>query len=97
MDVREAVGAAKDYVARVFAEEDIGSIGLEEVEFDYDSNVWKITVSFTRPGDRQDPFKALAPSRTGGKQVRYSYKIVNIDDDSGKVISLKHRVLAAAD
>ena len=37
MDVREAVGAAKDYVARVFAEEDIGSIGLEEVEFDYDS------------------------------------------------------------
>ena len=97
MDVREAVRSAKEYVGRVFAEEDIGEIGLEEVEFDYESDVWRITVSFTRPSDRYDPFKALAPSRAGGKQVRYSYKIVNIDDNTGQVISLKHRVLAAAD
>ena len=99
MDVREAARTAKEYVANVFVDEDIGRISLEEVEFDYSSDVWNITVSFTRPSDRFDPIEAMLPNHplSGGKKVRWSYKIVNIDDNSGKVLSLKHRVLAGAD
>ena len=99
MDVREAVRSAKEYVARVFDEEGIGRIGLEEVDFDYESDVWKITVSFTRPSDRYDPIKAVLPNHplSGGENVRWSYKTVNIDDNSEKVLSLKHRDLVAVD
>lgn len=99
MDVKQAVGKAKNYVDRVFGDEEIGRIVLEEVEFDYDSKVWKITVSFTRPSDRYDPIDAILPNHpaSGGKKVRWSYKTVNIDDDSGSVISVKHRELIGAD
>ncbi|MCY3914176.1 MAG: hypothetical protein OXG43_13170 [Chloroflexi bacterium] len=99
MDVKQAVGQAKNYVARVFGDEDIGSISLEEVEFDYDADVWKITVSFTRPSDRYDPIEAVLPNHplSGGKKVRWSYKTVNINDNSGAVISVKHRELIGAD
>ena len=32
MDVKEAAKLAKEYVADLFAEEDIGNVGLEEIE-----------------------------------------------------------------
>ena len=52
MDVREAARTAKTYIADVFAEEDIDELGLEEVDFDDRSNLWKITISFLRPRGR---------------------------------------------
>ncbi len=90
MNVKEAVQAAKTYVADLFAEEQIQQLGLEEVEFDQQASVWSITIGFSRAWDR-----AGFLSRAGFADPR-AYKIVRISDDDGRVISVKDRRPVAA-
>ena len=97
MDVKEAAHTARKYVADVFAEDEISYIALEEVEFNDASDVWAITLSFLRPTGTMNKLDMIAPALSRGQNVRRSYKIVNIDDQSGRVISVKHRTLKAAD
>ena len=98
MDVREAARTAKTYIADVFADEDIDEVVLEEVDFDDGSDLWKITVSFLRPRGRMNVFQAATSGYSEGTPtMRRSFKIVNIDDGSGNVVSLKHRVVAGVD
>jgi hypothetical protein len=86
MDVKEAVDTAKSYVGELFAPEKVESLGLEEFGFDRSARQWRVTVGFSRPWQGQ---AALAVA-TGMPRPR-SYKIVAIDDDDGKVISIKNR------
>ena len=53
MKVREAVTKAKDYIRDLYTDEDIRFVGLEEVEFDDESqdHAWRITIGFARPWD----------------------------------------------
>lgn len=97
MDAREAVRTARRYVSELFAEDQIGRVDLEEVDFEIETDLWKITVSFTRPNDRPELVEAIVPGHplAEATPVRRSYKIVNIDDASGGVKSLKHRRLTA--
>ena len=97
MDAREAVRTARHYVSELFADDEIGRVDLEEVDFENESDVWKITVSFTRPNDRPELVEAIIPGHplADATPVRRSYKVVNIDDASGSVTSLKHRRLTA--
>ena len=96
MDVRAAARTAKAYIAEVFADEDIDEVGLEEVDFDDRSNLWKITISFLRPRGEMDRFQAAATGYPAGTPtMRRSFKVVNIDDTSGSVTSLKQRRLTA--
>lgn len=97
MDVKEAAQTARKYVADVFAEDEISYIALEEVEFNDASDVWAITLSFLRPTGTMNNLDIIAPGLSRGENVRRSYKIVNVDDQSGRVISVKHRALKAAD
>ena len=98
MDVREAARTAKTYIADVFAEEDIDEVGLEEVDFDDRSNLWKITISFLRPRGQMNRFQAAASGYPAGTPtMRRSFKVVNIDDGSGSVVSVKHRVVEGVD
>ncbi len=92
MDVKEAARTAKEYVADLYAGEEIMNVGLEEAEFDNRSNDWKITIGFSRPWDRKTN---LAAALEGGLPAR-SYKVVRIDDDDGHIISLKDRLLTGA-
>ena len=89
MDVKEAVQTAKEHVAEIFADESIANVGLEEVEFDELNNVWAITIGFSRfwgrPGDL---IRAL-----DGDTAR-TFKIVRVEDGSGRVQSVKHRHVA---
>ena len=96
MHVREAVRKARAYVADIFADDEIGRVDLEEVDFDDQSDVWRITVSFTRPTDRPELVESIVPGHplADGTPVRRSYKLVNIDDASGNIISLRHRSLS---
>lgn len=103
MDVKEAVQTAKKYVAELFTDEKITNVGLEEVEFNDTSNKWEITIGFSRPWDyekfRNPIAEALATSlaeRSINRPEVRSYKLVYINDDSGKVLSLKDRVLTAS-
>ena len=95
MDVKEAVETAKKYVTELFEGESMENLGLEEVV--YEADVWKITVGFNRPWDQ---IKNLADALSAASEGqipewrRRSYKIVQIDDPTGKVISMTNRTPA---
>ena len=94
MDVKEAVEKAKKYVAEIFEGESIENLGLEEVVYDDEAVVWKMTVGFNRPWDQ---IKNLADALSAASEGqipewrRRSYKIVRIDDRTGRVISMTNR------
>ena len=94
MDVKEAVKTAKAYVADLFEGEGLESIGLEEVVFEDEADVWKITIGFARPWDRvKGVTEAMSALSFGGSPEwkRRSFKVVRIEDGSGKVLSLTSR------
>lgn len=97
MDVKEATRAARDYVKNVFADDNISSVSLEEIEFDDIAADWRITISFLRPSGTMSVVDMVAPALNRGKNVRRCYKTVRINDNSGCVVSVKHRILDAAD
>ena len=86
MDVKQAVQTAKEHVAHLFADEHISNIGLEEVEFHELDKVWAITIGFSRSWDRPGSF--LHPL---GENLSRTYKTVRIQDENGRVESVKHR------
>jgi hypothetical protein len=94
MDVKEVVDLAKSYVKDLFVGEAIFDLGLEEVEFDEKGRRWNVTIGFSRPWDKPvygtvgEKLAALAERTTS---PRRSYKVVRIDDVSGRVLALKNR------
>ncbi len=88
MDVKEVTKTAREYVAEVFADEQITNLGLEEVVYDVESERWRITFGFARPWDRQGDMGV----RMGLKAPR-AYKVVSIDDNNGRVVALTDRIL----
>ena len=109
MDVKESARTAKRYIADVFSDENISDVRLEEVEMDDPPGVWRITVSFLRPaedpeqsGGTASAVQAAAQAAALGfgdvlRPLRRAYKIVEIDDDSGQLRAVRHRMLKAVD
>ena len=93
MDVNEAARIAKEYVVDLFQDEKIMNVGLEEVVFEEVSAVWKITIGFSRPWDLKGPVVAAL---VDARHAR-SYKVLSLNDASGKVESLTDRVLEASE
>ena len=91
MEVKEAARTAKNYIVDLLADEAIADVGFEEVYFDHESNDWKITIGFHRPWDHRN--KLL--TALGDQYPARSYKVVRIDDEDGRVISVTDRVLPA--
>ena len=89
MDVKQAVAAAKDYVADMFESEQITNIGLEEVEYDDFEKLWKITIGFSRPWDRD--IGSLLAAASSHTYKRRTYKRIVIRDSDHKVLSVKNR------
>jgi hypothetical protein len=90
MKVREAVAAAKGHIQELFADEQIANLGLEEVEFDEATGTWTVTLGFSRPWDKPvGPFANLAPLEL--RPWRRDYKIIQISDATGNLISIKNR------
>lgn len=102
MDVKEAVQRAKRHIDELFADEGIENLGLEEVVFDDVRNVWKVTIGFSRPWERvKQSLKVVLEEASGPwaarpEWKRRSFKVVEIDDGTGRVVSMTHRSLAAA-
>jgi hypothetical protein len=89
MEVGEAINQAKQAFSQIFAGEKISDITLEEVNYDEATNVWEITLGFTRQSlDRSNPL-ANALLAVNPKLER-SYKVVRISD-LGKFLSVKNR------
>ena len=85
IDVREAVGQAREFVKELYAHEPIGEIGVEEVESapDAEPRSWFVTIGFVRLWDRAAP----------GTRPERQYRSIRIIDPSGEVIEVKHRSL----
>lgn len=104
MNARQAIDAAKAYVADVFAGEGVVNIGLEELRFRDYENVWEVTIGFTRPWDksredgtvRRGILSQLTPLPTeNGRPLPRTFKLVEIRDEDGTVLGLSDRPLAA--
>ena len=93
MDVNEAVRTAKDYIETMYADEQIDSIGLEEVRFESGlPDRWDVTIGFFRSfGGEPVTQLAAALQRDPRRRV---YKIVRINDADGRVVALLHRAVA---
>ena len=92
MEAKTAVRVAKEYILDLFAEEEIMNLGLEEVQFDELSNSWSITLGFSRPWNQKNaPTSAL-----GARQTDRTYKVINLSDANGEVLSLKDRILESS-
>lgn len=85
LEVKQAVDIAKRYVADLFADEGVVNLGLEEIDYDEDHEVWRITLGFSRVRDLSghELNHVFATSRR-------DYKVVSIDH-SGRVLSVKNR------
>lgn len=90
MNVKDAVKTAIKYVADIFKSENAENIGLEEVIFDEQKNIWDVTIGFSRPWDypKQEVFLGFQQQQDNPKR---QYKIVQVDNESGKVKSIKMR------
>ena len=94
MDAREAVGASRSYLAKLYREEEIDDVGLEEIEFDEASSMWSVTIGFSPPGTAGLPPFANMPPPVIQAATR-SYKVLRIDDSSGRVDSIEDRILTS--
>ena len=92
MEVKEVARTAKEYLVDLFDGEEVMDFGLEEVVFDEISNSWLKTMAFSRPWDRNPSLAATL----GDRRPPRSYKVVSINDDDGRVVSFKDRVLPAS-
>lgn len=96
IDVKEAVRAAKAFVADVLADENVTNLGLEEVKLDEDR--WLVTVGFSRPWDYPKQTKqtnlALAAftefSQHEDTPAR-EYKVVKVDAATGEAREMELR------
>lgn len=97
MDVKEAVKVAKASITDLFGDQIYSDPVLEEVEFDDEANAWRITIGFLRLPEVNTTLAKTA--RDLGidpvAAVRRAYKVVTLDEESGKVQSVKDREFAA--
>ena len=92
MDVKQAVQTAKSYLIELYEDTDekIKHVGLEEVVFDDDASSWRITIGFSRTWEYRNALSAVLDD---GRPAR-DYKVVEVNDSNGHVISLRDRLLA---
>lgn len=89
MDVKQAIKVAKEHLQHLFEGESIHRVGLEEVVFDENDQIWKITLGFHRGWD-------MVPNMFGLGESKRTYKVIHIDDKSGRAISMRDRILPPA-
>jgi hypothetical protein len=81
IDVKQAVDAASQYLATLYANDPPSNVRLEEVELSEDEKYWLVTLSFS------DTLQVFIPPRR-------SYKLFKINAESGQVQSMKIREVA---
>ncbi len=94
MDVKQAVRTAVEYVTDIYADANITDVDVEEIAFDDAANAWKITIGFFRRWSPTNVERALG--RIEARQWKNrTFKVVQINDSNGRVLSMTHRELGA--
>jgi hypothetical protein len=86
MTVRDATQKAIKEFSEVF-QNGYQNVRLEEIEISDDERYWYVTLGYDDPSVHP----AAALSRQLGVPAQRAYKVVKIDDMTGKVISIKIR------
>lgn len=87
MNVKEAIGFAKQHARDVFADENMSDLGVEEV--DHEGEDWRITLGLSRPWDRTRPIFAAVANEE--KPPKRSYHVFTISDRDGSLINTRLR------
>jgi len=88
VDVKTAVGSAKQWLTNVMQEEGVANVGLEEVEFDDEHGVWLITLGFSRPWNSvKNAFTAIS----GEPAPRRAYRVIAVKEPNGEIVSMTRR------
>jgi hypothetical protein len=95
MELKDAVRTAKRLIVEIFEEEKIDEIGLEEVEYDDQSDTWHVTIGFRRPWSRSGTPAGPLVGMFPGVHERW-YKLVAIRGADGALLSVKDRILKEA-
>ncbi|MEN0000641.1 MAG: hypothetical protein AAF940_07140 [Pseudomonadota bacterium] len=86
LSVKEAVAIAKNYLRELLMEEGLKNLGLEEIEFDDEQDIWLVTLGFSRPWNTTGgPLATLS----GEAPAKRAYRVVAVQDSDGHVISVK--------
>ena len=88
MDVKEAVGKAREYIDGLYSDKDLEDVRLEEIKFDYESKVWNITFGFVWEKGGHGAFAPIPPKAVFWGRT---YQQVRIDDESAEVEALATR------
>jgi hypothetical protein len=91
MNVSQAVTTAKGWVLDVMKDEKPINLGLEEVEFDDEKRIWKITLGFSRPWNST---KNALSTLTGDVALRRAYRTILVNDNDGNVKGMVRKVNA---
>ena len=91
MDVKQAVHKAVEYVADIYADANIQHVDVEEIVFDEKTNDWKITVGFFRRWDQSTGTSELLARVESRQWKNRTFKVVQINDSDGRVVSMTHR------
>lgn len=85
--VKDAVGAAMNFVSDMYEGQRLRDLLLEEVEKDQGGDKWLITIGFSLA--KEESNSILSPSTS--RKFERNYKIVTIDAHSGTPLSMKIR------
>ena len=91
IDVKQAVKAAAQFAEDVLGPENVRGARLEEVEISEDGGHWLITLGFLNsdtPEGGRSAFEVLA-----GIREKREYKVFKVDAETGRVLSMKIRVV----
>ena len=89
--VKTAVSNAMQFIRELYADEQIKDVLLEEVEFSEPADQWLITIGFMRNKIKDKSSSSIADLILPERETIRKYKIVHIDAQSGKPISMKIR------
>lgn len=90
--VKSAVRAAIDYIQDLYTDKNLQDLLLEEVEFSEDTDQWIVTVGFSLVEAKEGATSLLMPIESS-RELSRKYKVVKIDAETGKPISMKIRSL----
>jgi hypothetical protein len=88
MDVKEAVRSAKRWVLDVMDDEHPANLGLEEVEYNDEKQLWRITLGFSRAWNSN---RGALSGMSGEALQKRAYRTIIVDDRSGEVKGMQRR------
>ena len=94
VDLKEAVQEAKKYIKQLFSDEKIYDLLLEEVEKSEDEKYWLVTIGFEVESQLNKNTSSFvdALAITPRKVYRRVYRTIEIDSETGEMVSMKGRI-----